>query len=251
MACPQPHSDPRATRKNAPPVRRRAGRARPGRRNPARRHHPLLHEPDFAGRSPTAPAADDYSHRQRIYADQGRIGRPVGRGSRQRYPRNGPSLSGPRAAPGPRFLLQLLPLLHPFAGRGPGRHRPQRGPPDAGFRVSPQAYGSPRRADFRRRSALHERRQAGLDPHEPACDSAYRIRPHRHENARRAPPADHPGTVPHAAEAPSLMDEPALRPSGRMLRRNRTRPVPAWPMPASPWARRPCCSGASTTTCRR
>ena len=44
-------------------------------------------------------------------------------------------------------------------------------------------------------------------------DSAPGIRPHRHQNARRASPADHPGTVPHVAEAPSPVDEPALRPS--------------------------------------
>lgn len=81
-----------------------------------------------------------------------------------------------------------------------------------------QTRGS-RRADLRRRSALYERRQAGLDPDEPAGDSAPGIRPHRHENARRAPPADHAGTVPHVAEAPSLVDERAFCAPRRMLAR--------------------------------
>ena len=51
---------------------------------------------------------------------------------------------------------------------------------------------------------------------QPAADSARRVRPHRHQDAGRAAAADHAGAVPHAPQAPSAVDEPALPPSRRM-----------------------------------
>ena len=59
-----------------------------------------------------------------------------------------------------------------------------------------------------------------------------------------------PEPVPHAAPAPSAVDEPALHASRTSARRKPTGPASGWPTPASRWARRPCCSRASTTTSR-
>ena len=125
--------------------------------------------------------------------------RSAGRGARQPGARPGPSLSGPRAAPGPGFLLDLLPLLHPLAGGRARRDRPQPGRLEKAL-------------DYIRRTP--EIRDVLLSGGDPLClsderldwllgaaagDPARRVHPHRHEDARRAAAAHHPRAVPRCS----------------------------------------------------
>ena len=89
-----------------------------GRGDAALQHHPLLHEPDFPGRSAAAAPPHRRPHGPRAGPLRRRGRRSLGR--RTRHPRAGPgpSLSGPGAAAGAGFVLELLPLLHPLAGGG-------------------------------------------------------------------------------------------------------------------------------------
>ena len=75
---------------------------------------------------------------------------------------------------------------------------------------------NPRRAPVRRRPALPERTAARLAADAIAGHPARGVHPPGHQNARRAAPTHHPRTVPHVAETPSLVDEPAFHPSRRM-----------------------------------
>ena len=146
----------------------------------------------------------------------GRGGRSAGRRRPQPGAGAGASLSGPRAVPGARFLLDLLPLLHAFA-RGRSRRTGAVGrAPRSDVRLHPLDAGDSRRADLRRRSARAGRRKARLDPRPAARHPAHRVHPHRHENAGRAAAADHAEPGARVAQVPSDLDERALPPSGRM-----------------------------------
>src|SRR5215475_10995993 len=84
-----------------------------------------------------------------------------------------------------RVLLDLLPLLHPFAHGGGGRRRVpvQRAPVGARHRLYRGAPGNPRRAALGRRSPDPGRREAGMAAVAPAGHPPCRVPAHRHEGA--------------------------------------------------------------------
>ena len=100
VAGPQPDPHPPAVGAHARALRGGARGAGPRRGDAAGEHHALLHEPDFAGRSPAAAAADGHPHGPRVHPHPGRGRRPAGRRARQPRAGPGPPLSGPRAAAG-------------------------------------------------------------------------------------------------------------------------------------------------------
>ncbi len=87
--------------------------------------------------------------------DARRSRRPARRGPSQRRARPGAPLSRPRAVPGHRLLLHLLPLLHPLAHGRRGRRRLLVQPPavGGGARLHRGTPRDPRRADLGRRPA--------------------------------------------------------------------------------------------------
>ena len=118
----KPHPHARRARAHLRAVRRRARRGDAPSRLAAARHHAVLREPDEPRGRDGAAAAHAYPGRHRISEDAGRGRRPARRG--RPYRRTGPRapLSRPRAVPGHRLLLDLLPLLHALAhGRRAGR----------------------------------------------------------------------------------------------------------------------------------
>ena len=241
MADPQPDSPPGSARTHAEPVTPRALRRRDDPVEAPGRHHPLFHEPLVQGRRLRPAAPNGGPDDGRVHDRPRRGGRPAGR--RRAEPGAGPGapLPGPRPAARAGLLLDLLPLLHPLAGRRPRRDLPEPFPPRAGHRLHPLHSGGARRADLRRRPADPERRAPGLAAVAPARDPARRDHPHRHQGPGRAAPAHHPEPGAHAAPPPPGLDEPALHASRRSARRRRTAPASAWPTPASRSAPRPCC----------
>ena len=219
----------------------------------AGRHHALLREPDEPRRCARAAPPHPHPGRHRICEDAGRGRRPARRGRPQRRARPRAPLSRPRAVPGHRLLLDLLPLLHALAHGGRARRRLflQPAAMGAGARLYRRAPGDPRRADLGRRPAHFVGRAARLSARAPARDQARRVRPHRHQGAGRAAAAHHALAHPDAEEASSAVDEPALHPSRRAHARGHARPAPGSPTPAFRSAPRRCCSRASTTTSTR
>ena len=153
---------------------------------------------------------------QEFYKAPGEADDPLGEEADSPDPGPGAPVSGPGFAVGDRFLLELLPVLHPVADGRARAYRPPGGPAGKGLRVHPLDPGHPGRAYLRRRSAGPKRRALGLDPHLAPGDSARGVHSHRHQDACRAAAADHARLVPDAAQTPPPVDEPAFHPPGRM-----------------------------------
>ncbi len=157
LAGPQSHPRPRPTGANAQPLRRGAGGPALLRGDAALRDHPLLHEPPGAGQPPSAAPPHRRPHGKRANPLPRRGRRPARRRARQPGAGPGPSLSGPRAAAADRFLLELLPLLHPLANGRTRRNQPQPRTAGKGPRLHPPHARNPRRPPLRRRSADAQR----------------------------------------------------------------------------------------------
>ncbi len=191
MAVAASHPHARAARENAAADRRGARSACARRHDAAGRHLAVLHEPAGRGRSAAAAAADRRADAQRVCAHRRRSGRSAGRRFAQPGAGTRASLPGPRAAPAARLLLDVLPLLHAVARGRPRRADAAGEPADGGVRLPAPHAADSRRADLRRRCARARRRQARVDPPQPAGDPEHRVHPHRHEDAGRVAAADH------------------------------------------------------------
>ena len=94
---------------------RGTGRHRAAPRPPAGRHHALLSEPARSRTTRPAAAPHGRAGARRVPAHPGRGRRPARRGRPFAGARPRAPLPRPGPVPGHRLLLDLLPLLHPFA----------------------------------------------------------------------------------------------------------------------------------------
>ncbi len=197
------HPHARRARAHLRAVRRRARRGGPASGLAAARHHALLCEPDGArGRAGAAPA-HPHPGRHRISKDARRGRRSARRGRPYRGTWSRAPLSGPRAVPGHRLLLDLLPLLHALAHgrRGERRLFLQPAAMGGGARLHRRASPDPRRADLRRRSADALRRAARLSARALARHQACRVRAARHQGAGGAADAGYPRADPRSSRS--------------------------------------------------
>ena len=174
LAGAQAHPHARRARASLRAVRRRARRGGAPPRIAAARHHAVLCEPDEPRGRARAAAAHAHPGRHRISEDARRGRRSARRGRPYRGTWSRAPLSGPRAVPGHRLLLDLLPLLHALAHGRRARRRLFLQPPamGGGARLYRGASRNSRRADLRRRSADALRRAARLSARPARAPSA-------------------------------------------------------------------------------
>ena len=180
MAAAQQHHQLEGAAAGPAAVRRRSAGHDRRERQPAAAPHPVLRQPARCRRSHAAAAPQRRAGDRRAPDLLRRSRRPAGRGHAQPRPGPGAPLSRPRAVPGHRLLLDLLPLLHPLAPGG----RPEQAPPQP-RPVGPRPVlhrAEPRRARrpaFRRRPADPARQQPGIPADAPEPHPARRVRAHR------------------------------------------------------------------------